>query len=264
MQFPRFRSIAVPAMATIALAAAGMGRAQTASCEDLSASVCDAAGFTFELIDHQPAAESNSGSSTWTYEVCVNSSECALPVQFHDLSHFNIVLPELTGAGGCVSEDHEITLTQTGGFAAAGLSCTGSTQDKPCGQTQVAKCDVDSSELDDGECVQVELTIAGEEVTVGPGAVSVTSKAATNCVDSPILGPSCEICEGEDPPDQGNECLTRTLGFWGTQSAYHRRLSARHGLRSGLDCISNPALAIRRAKLCARLQALSYGRTRPT
>lgn len=203
MQFPRFRSIAVPTMATIALAAAGMGRAQTASCEDLSSSVCDAAGFTFELIDHQPAAESNSGSSTWTYEVCVNSSVCALPVQFHDLSHFNIVLPELTGAGGCVSEDHEITLTQTGGFAAAGLSCTGSTQDKPCGQTQVAKCHVDSGELDDGECVQVELTIAGEEVTVGPGAVSVTSKAATNCVTAQFSAHRARFAKERPPRIRG-------------------------------------------------------------
>lgn len=74
MRFPGSRSIAVLAMATMALAAAGMVRAQTVSCEDLSNSVCDAGGFTFELIDFQPAAQSNSGSSTWTYEVCVNSS----------------------------------------------------------------------------------------------------------------------------------------------------------------------------------------------
>ena len=216
MQFPRSRSISVLAITTIALAAVGMVRAQTVSCDDLSHSVCDPAGFTFELIDHQPAAESNSGSSTWTYQICVNSSQCALPLQFHDLSHFNIVLPELAGSGGCVSEDHQITLTQTGGFAAAGLSCTGSTQDNFCGQSQVAKCDVVSGNLDDGECVEVELTIAGEEVGVGPGAISVLSKAATNCVESPILGPSCDICDGDGAPHPGNECLTRTIGFWGT------------------------------------------------
>ena len=216
MRFPGSRSIAVLAIATMALAAAGMVRAQTVSCEDLSNSVCDAGGFTFELIDHQPAAQSNSGSSTWTYEICVNSSQCALPLQFHDLSHFNIVLPELAGAGGCVSEEHQITLTQTGGFSAAGLSCTGSTQDNFCGQNQVAKCDIVSGALDEGECVEVELTIAGEEVGVGPGAISVLSKAATNCLESPILGPSCEICEGDDTVNPGDECLTRTIGFWGT------------------------------------------------
>jgi hypothetical protein len=216
MMFPRFRSIAMLAMITFALVAVGSGRAQTVSCEDLRTSVCDTGGFTFELIDQQPAPPSNSGSSTWTYKICVNSSECPLPVQFRDLSHFNIVLPDAAGANGCISENHQITLTQTGGFGAAGLSCTGSTQDNFCGQSEVAKCDVTSGQLDDGECVQVELTIAGEEVGVGPGAISVLSKAATNCVESPILGPSCEICDDDDTLDPGDECLTRTIGFWGT------------------------------------------------
>ena len=216
MKFPRFRSSAALRVTTIALIAAGTGRAQTPSCEDLSHFVCDAAGFTFELTDEQSAAQSDSGSSTWTYEVCVDSSLCPLPAAFRDLSHFNIVLPDVAGAGGCVSEDHQITLTQTGGFAAAGLSCTGSTQDNSCGQTEVAKCDVVSGDLDDGECVEVELTIAGEEVDLGPGAVSVLSKAATNCVESPILGPSCEVCDVGGNQDPGDECLTRTIGFWGT------------------------------------------------
>ena len=93
MKFPRFRSSAALRVTTIALIAAGTGRAQTPSCEDLSHFVCDAAGFTFELTDEQSAAQSDSGSSTWTYEVCVDSSLCPLPAAFRDLSHFNIVLP---------------------------------------------------------------------------------------------------------------------------------------------------------------------------
>ena len=204
MQVPCFRSIAMLGMTTIVLAAVGIGRAQTDSCEDLSHSVCDPAGFTFELIDHQPPPPSNSGSSTWTYQICVNSSLCPLPPQFRDLSHFDFVLPELTGAGGCVSENHQIALTQTGGFGAAELSCAGATQDNFCGQSQVAKCDVVIGDLDDGECVEVELAIVGEQVNVGHGAISVLSKSATNCVESAILGPSCNICEGGGGPDPGD------------------------------------------------------------
>ena len=138
------------------------------------------------------------------------------------MSHFDIVLPDLVAAGGCVSEDHEITLVQSDGGGNATLDCDGSTQDQPCGLTTVAKCNIDSGTLDDGECVQVELTIAGEEVQLAAGEVTVVSKSATNCVQTPILGPSCESCEGGGT--EGDACLTRTIGFWGT----HPRITGQY------------------------------------
>ncbi len=187
--------------------------AQQDTC-DAQVAVCDPAGFTFELIAFEPAAGTTTGSSTWTYEICVDSETCPPPTDFHDLSHFDIVLPDLVSAGGCVSEEHQITLAQSDGHENAVLDCDGSTQDQPCGLSTVAKCNIDSGTLDDGECVQVELTIAGEEVQLAAGEVAIVSKAATNCVETPILGPSCESCAGTGSGD--GACLTRTIGFWGT------------------------------------------------
>ena len=187
---------------------------QANSC-DADAWVCDPAGFTFALIGFDPAAGTTTGSSTWTYEICVDSSTCPPPTDFHDLSHFDIVLPDLGGLGGCVSDDHQITLTQSDGEENAILSCDGSTQNQACGLGTVAKCDIDSGTLDDGECVQVELTIAGEEVVLASGEIAIFSKASTNCVETPILRPSCESCDGPTGGD-GGACLTRTIGFWGT------------------------------------------------
>ena len=206
---------------------------QANSC-DADAWVCDPAGFTFALIGFDPAAGTTTGSSTWTYEICVDSSTCPPPTDFHDLSHFDIVLPDLGGLGGCVSDDHQITLTQSDGEENAILSCDGSTQNQACGLGTVAKCDIDSGTLDDGECVQVELTIAGEEVVLASGEIAIFSKASTNCVETPILGPSCESCDGPTGGD-GGACLTRTIGFWGDAPQHHRRLSRGHRLRRRPD-----------------------------
>ena len=213
-QLSRTRATAVLLFATLIFGIAPTLFGQTDSC-DADAWVCDPAGFTFELIGFEPAAETTTGSSTWTYEICVDSVTCPPPTDFHDLSHFNIVLPDLGGIGGCVSEDHQITLAQSDGEENAILSCDGSTQSQACGLGTVAKCDIDSGTLDDGECVQVELTIAGEEVDLASGEIMIVSKSATNCVSTPILGPSCESCDGTGG-GEGGACLTRTIGFWGT------------------------------------------------
>ena len=186
--------------------------AQQDSC-DAEVAVCNPSGFTFELIGFEPASGTPTGSSTWTYEIYVDSSTCSLPTGFHDLSHFDIVLPDLAAAGGCVSDDHQITLVQSAGGQNATLDCEGGTQDKPCGFSTVAKCNIDSGTLDNGECVQVELTIACEEVDLASGEIVVVSKASTHCVETPILGPSCDSC---DVTEAGGACLTRTIGFWGT------------------------------------------------
>ena len=61
MQFPRSRSISVLATTTIALAAVGMVRAQTLSCEDFIASqpVCEPAGSVFLVIDEDSIDNGN-------------------------------------------------------------------------------------------------------------------------------------------------------------------------------------------------------------
>lgn len=209
----RTRGVAILLSTALILGAVPTLFGQQDSC-DVPSSVCDSAGFTFELIGFEPAAGTTTGSSTWTYEICVDSSTCPLPGGFHDLSHFDIVLPNLVSAGGCVSEGHQITLAQSDGEENVILECDGSTQDSPCGLTEVGKCNIVSGTLDDGECAQVKLTIAGEEVDLASGEITIVSKSATNCVSNTILGPSCESCDGTG--GGSGACLTRTIGFWGT------------------------------------------------
>jgi hypothetical protein len=57
------------------------------------------------------------------------------------------------------------------------------------------------------------ITIAGELTGLGVGATVVVDKEATTCTGSCLAGPSCDSC-GE--PLDGEACLTRTRGFWGT------------------------------------------------
>ena len=61
MQFPRSRSMAVLGMTAIALAAVGIGRAQTDSCEDVAPSqlVCDPLGGVFLIIDEDSIDNGN-------------------------------------------------------------------------------------------------------------------------------------------------------------------------------------------------------------
>jgi hypothetical protein len=77
----------------------------------------------------------------------------------------------------------------------------------------VAKCDVSGGDLDPGECVEITLEIAGEQPTLGAGVAYTVTKAGPECTCDAIQGPSCEPCGGNG---DGDECLTRTLGFYGT------------------------------------------------
>jgi hypothetical protein len=124
---------------------------------------------------------------------------------FHGLSHFDIVFPEL--GVNCLPEDTDITGScSTGNFVLGDGSCF----DGGSSQSSVAKCD--NTSLAPGECLTMTLNVPGEET--GPGLGVVVSKAGDECVESCIAGPSCEPCE-----DNGNgdgACLTRTRGFWGT------------------------------------------------
>jgi hypothetical protein len=77
--------------------------------------------------------------------------------------------------------------------------------------TPVAKCD--NTELAPGDCIVMTLNIAGELTGLGNGVTTVVSKESGDCNESCLAGPSCEPC---NPPLEGGECLTRTIGFWGT------------------------------------------------
>jgi hypothetical protein len=126
-------------------------------------------------------------------------------------------------------------------------SCTNGTfvlGDASCGleQTLSAKCD--STDLDPGECFDMTVNIAGETNTLGLGAAVVVDKESTTCTSSCIAGPSCENCDEEE---EGDQCLTRTLGVWGTHPWVTNNYTpvtvcgATLGCNGATDGKSNPA-----------------------
>jgi hypothetical protein len=198
---------------------------QDCSCTN---SFCSRQGFQIALVGY--TLDQDAGTSSWEYTVCNDRNfegQCVPP---KDLSHVDISLPGLGGAGGCLNAGQTMGLEQVAGFSDALLSCGVSEKDPSCdisgtsGTDFVAKCDVvgdgdedkteDIDNLDPGECVQIKLTIAGEKPTLGPGGVDVVTKAGRDCQTDAICGPACDCTP---PPPQG--CLTRTRGFWGTHPA---------------------------------------------
>ena len=151
---------------------------------------------------------------------------------FKALSNFDVTFPDF---GTCVSRHNEITGTcsvgtfglgdascfiKTCGGVRGGTQCANSTecQGNPDGETCnaastfVAKCDGQSAE-NPGDCLTMTVTIAGETTGLGLGAAVVADKEGQTCSSACIQGPSCTPCE---PPGDGEACLTRTIGFWGT------------------------------------------------
>ncbi len=191
--------------------------AQVCDCTTVQRSICSDQGFDITLVNF--SINQNAGTSSWDYEVCNDKNLAGTCLPPKDLSHVNLELPSLDT---CLTPTQSISLAQVGGFGNAGLLCVVEDRDPSCdpqitpGATKVAKCDVETGNLDPGKCVVMRLTIAGEKPTLGAGAVWTRTKAgggkgvcgASDC----ILGPSCEPCL-PPPPD---ECLTRTAGFWGT------------------------------------------------
>lgn len=107
---------------------------------------------------------------------------------------------------------------QCSGGQCVSVPCQPVTSPQPL---RVLKCDVAPSpppplpanNLDPGECVKIQVTIAGEMPTIGPGAIDVVTKAGPECASNEICGPACNCGQ---PAEQ---CLTRTRGFWGTHPA---------------------------------------------
>ncbi len=210
---------------------------------------CDAGGFLVTQTGFQPANNANSGIASYTYRVCSPAAgtcvstvrdgqscldnefcrrqgqntdpnafctrQCAVDV-FRELSHFDMGLP-LLGGLSCLAEG-----TQLSGSCSRGSFTVG--QDGSCGNAFVAKCD--NPNLAPGQCLEMTINIPGEENAPGLGAAFMVSKESQDCNTSCIAGPSCQPCR-QIP--NGEECLTRTLGFWGThphliQSADERSL----------------------------------------
>jgi hypothetical protein len=171
--------------------------------------------FAVELISFD--IDQEEGNSQWVYEICDKGPLDPDCPSDKSLSHIDILLGDLSA---CLAPGNDITFEKLGDTAGDGadLVCVVEDGDPSCDPNpggQVAKCDVvDTNPLDPGDCVQMRLTIAGETAQLGAGALLTQSKAGPDCTDgSCILGPSCEPCDGEPG---GDECLTRTPGFWGT------------------------------------------------
>jgi hypothetical protein len=139
------------------------------------------------------------------------SGDCRVE-KFKDLSHADVVFPELGGVESCLGETTEVTVAC---HSPARGDYAGTLGDGSCfsSSSPVAKCD--SPNLGAGECVTLTLTIAGELNEPGLGAAVVVDKPGNVCESSCIAGPSCDPCVAPPPPP-GEQCLTRTIGFWGT------------------------------------------------
>ncbi len=209
-------------LALVAAAPGPAGAQDACTCDTIAEQVCVSGatgnGFqAFEIALISFDIDQGGGTSQWVYEICDKGPldpDCPSDKQ---LSHIDVVLGDLSA---CLAPGNDVTFEKLGDTAGDGadLSCVVQPGDPACDPSPaglVAKCDVvDTNPLDPGDCVQMRLTIAGETAQLGVGATLTQSKAGPDCTAaSCILGPSCEPCDGEPP---GDECLTRTPGFWGT------------------------------------------------
>jgi len=245
-------AVAMPAMAQVT--PPNLTVCEGVTCENLPESVCSTGGYKITLQSFTPGSGTTSGSTSYTYEVCspplgvcsgtvrngeacsdnsfcqkqgqnedpsaTCSRQCAVDA-FRGISHFDVTFPEL-GTSACLSGT---TQGQVTGSCAISVNTSGSASvgsfdlgDGSCFGTpgnpeadQVAKCD--STTLNPGDCLTMTVNIAGETNGLGLGATVVVDKDANVCNASCIAGPSCDKCNQEPP---GSQCLTKTIGFWGT------------------------------------------------
>jgi hypothetical protein len=205
-------------------------------------SLCSDGGFQISLKSFVPGSASNDGTASYTYEVCspaagicqggnglragescLDDSFCQRKGQTNDpnatcsrtcsvsafrgLSHFDVAFPQL--GASCVSQGSQVTgrCSNGTGFVLGDGSCfDGSTSN-----SFIAKCD--GTNLAPGQCLTMTINIAGENTGLGLGAAVVVDKESNTCTSSCIAGPSCAAC---DTQEDGDQCLTRTRGFWGT------------------------------------------------
>lgn len=190
------------------------------TCETTPRDACTPSGHRVRLVDFE--IDQMAGESVWTYQVCnefgVDGSNCQAQ---QPLDYISLGLPLI---GNCLGEQQLISTVQVGGFDQAQVFCETVREDNICGITglypedNLAECDIlEPSVLEPGECVDLELRIAGEMPTLGAGFVLAIAKVngSPDCSRTCVQGPSCNPCSPPPPPDV-DECLTRTIGFWGT------------------------------------------------
>lgn len=184
-----------------------------------------------EQDDCSKSCNINSGKCQGTSTACTSDADCVGTCNrpcavddFHGLSHFDILFPQLGGVDSCLSAENTVSgscACSSGSSASCSVNPTvvlgdGSCFDSggdPNPQSFVAKCD--NTNLLPGDCIEMTLTIAGELTDLGLGTSIVVDKEANTCTSSCVAGPAC----GDDRCDEdtdGEECLTRTIGFWGT------------------------------------------------
>jgi len=217
-----------------------LGVCDGVACNDAQTSLCSDAGFQINFLGVDPANFSNNGTATYHYQLCspaagvcngtlrngesclensfcqkkgpnedptaTCSRTCAVDT-FRGLSHFDITFPELGGTESCLSDKTQVSGTCSNGNFVLG---DGSCFDGPTSQSFLAKCD--NTSLNPGQCLTMDVTIAGELTNLGVGAAVVVDKEATTCTANCLAGPACDCGGGGG----GEECLTRTRGFWGT------------------------------------------------
>ena len=152
--------------------------------------------------------------------------DCAVDT-FRGLSHFDVFFPEVGGIDSCLGDSTLVTgscaavdntpdngnTASVGSFVLGDNSCGNITGDPAFDDPdQLAKCD--NTSLEPGDCLEMTMNIPGELNAPGLGTAVVVSKESTECNESCLAGPSCEPCTRTPP--EGDECLTRTRGFWGT------------------------------------------------
>jgi len=214
------------------------------TCDTLpTGDICSDAGFKITFVGFQPASLSNAGEATYTYMICspaagtcsgslrpgepcldnsfcqrkgqqtdgtaMCSRECAVDL-FRGLSHFDVNFPAL--GGDCLSANTQITGSCSCSVNASGSCSVGAfgIGDGSCysADAPVAKCDNTTMGL--GDCITMALRIPGETNSPGVGPVVVVDKESTTCTPTCMKGPSCDCLT-----TGGDECLTRTIGFWG-------------------------------------------------
>jgi hypothetical protein len=221
------------------------------ACEAPS-TVCSA-GFQVSLTNFDPATTNNSGTATYTYQICspatgvctggtgLRAGEACLDDgfcqkkgqdsdpgatcnrtcstdKFYDLSHFDVPFPAL--GGSCLTANTTVTGTCSANDNTPNDGHTASVGSFVLGDgscftstSPVAKCD--NTNLAPGDCVTMTLSIAGETNGLGLGNAVVVDKESNNCTASCTQGPNCTPCK-TPPQGDGGACLTRTIGFWGT------------------------------------------------
>ena len=126
------------------------------------------------------------GRTFFGYKVCNDPGGFGNCVPSQDLSHIDIVLPNLDE---CLTDQQEISVKQDGCLSCDPvLACSLEDRDASCGinpSQRVVRCDIVEGTLDTGECVVIKVEIAGEVPMLGPGTIDVVTSDGNTCASDP-------------------------------------------------------------------------------